>query len=585
MVEVSTLQTILRSHQKIEEEEEETEELEEEERELEARDTTAELISVALGATLNRTIIEAKTDAANIRNETNIATSESIEILQQQLDDATISADERLYFKQQQQHLQALTSADEIREKFGYQLRALRNDISALESNPWLHAPTLPQTIQASTLSTELVNETLNYFVNCGQRLSQMTKTYDDNDAYILLLQEKEVDLELAARIGQDLLKQNKQLKDSVKNLEDQLAKSQNDLQQLRHELASKISLLDTFIEEEEHQNSLADSVNDSTFKQQEQLSSINVNKQAVSSNTRHPPTPTECNEDDCSNGFSSLNCNYQSQSKTKTEPFSSLPHHFNTSHRVESSFNLKRDDSASSICDHLNSSSGEPVNQQQKLVQTVTVQLVESNKRLCELQDELMHKGEQNLLQQERIHQLQQHLSDTDRRLGDVALENENLQKSIVDSAKNHQELSEELKTCRRNFDELLAVFLELQKESRAHRLGETQQNANASCYNSNTTNNNDVLMSSLLDELQESFRSDGEHSDEADSGVQGSNKSSSVSPSANTVAKDLEDAEDLADEERWLGFPTFMITTILLLCLSVTLTKKRCCSVCMLD
>lgn len=574
------MQTILRSHRKIEEEVEGEE--------LETRDTTAELISVALGATLNTTIIEAKTDAANIKNETNIATSESIKILQQQLDDATISADQRLYFKQQQQqHLQALTSAGEISEKFGYQLRALRNDISALESNPWLHAPTLPQIIEASTLSTELVNETLNYFVNCGQRLSQMTKTYDDNDAYMLLLQEKEVDLELAARIGQDLLKRNKQLKDSVKNLEDQLAKSQNDLQQLRHELSSKISLLDTFIEEEEHQNSLAESVSDSTFRSQEQLSSINVNKQAVSNNARHPPTPIECAEDDCSNGFSSLNCNYQSnQSKTKTEPFSSLPHHFNTSQRVESSFNLKRDDSASSICDHLNSSSGEPVNQQQqKLVQTVTIQLVESNKRLCELQDELLHKGEQNLMQQERIHQLQQHLSDTGRRLGDVALENENLQKTIVDSAKNHQELSEELKTCRRNFDELLAVFLELQKESRAHRMGEMQQNPNVSCFENNTNNNNDVLMSSLLDELQESFRSDGEHSDEADSGVQGSNKSSSVSPSANAVAKDLDDAEDLADEERWLGFPTFMLTTILLLCLSVTLTKKRCCSVCMLD
>lgn len=39
-------------------------------------------------------------------------------------------------------------------------------------------------------LSPEFIFETLNYFVNCGERLTQMTKTYDDIDALAKLLEE-----------------------------------------------------------------------------------------------------------------------------------------------------------------------------------------------------------------------------------------------------------------------------------------------------------------------------------------------------------------------------------------------------------
>jgi len=52
-------------------------------------------------------------------------------------------------------------------------------------------------------LTPELAGATLDYFLSCGDRLSQMTKTYHDVDAVTRLLQEKEKDLELAAKIGQ----------------------------------------------------------------------------------------------------------------------------------------------------------------------------------------------------------------------------------------------------------------------------------------------------------------------------------------------------------------------------------------------
>ena len=48
-------------------------------------------------------------------------------------------------------------------------------------------------------------------FMSSGSRLSAMTKTYTDVDMVVELLQEKEHDLELAARIGQSLLEENQQ--------------------------------------------------------------------------------------------------------------------------------------------------------------------------------------------------------------------------------------------------------------------------------------------------------------------------------------------------------------------------------------
>jgi len=70
-------------------------------------------------------------------------------------------------------------------------------------------APTFPELKNAlffsfqAELTPELASATLDYFVSCGDRLSQMTKTYHDIDAVTRLLQEKEKDLELAAKIGQ----------------------------------------------------------------------------------------------------------------------------------------------------------------------------------------------------------------------------------------------------------------------------------------------------------------------------------------------------------------------------------------------
>lgn len=100
---------------------------------------------------------------------------------------------------------------------------------------------------RTSGLSADQAAATLDYFVSCGDRLSQMTRAYHDVEAVSRLLQEKEKDLELAAKIGQELLERNRRLEDRVGGLEAQINSSTELITQLRHELAVKTDLLHVY--------------------------------------------------------------------------------------------------------------------------------------------------------------------------------------------------------------------------------------------------------------------------------------------------------------------------------------------------
>uniref|UniRef100_A0A3B4ZK10 Trafficking kinesin-binding protein 1-like n=1 Tax=Stegastes partitus TaxID=144197 RepID=A0A3B4ZK10_9TELE len=80
--------------------------------------------------------------------------------------------------------------------------------------------------------------------VLCADRVGQMTKTYNDIDAVTRLLEEKERDLELAAKIGQSLLKKNRSLTEQNDYLEEQVGQITEEVAQLHHELNLKDELL-----------------------------------------------------------------------------------------------------------------------------------------------------------------------------------------------------------------------------------------------------------------------------------------------------------------------------------------------------
>ena len=96
-------------------------------------------------------------------------------------------------------------------------------------------------------LTPEQAGATLDYFVSCGDRLTQMTRTYHDVEAVTRLLEEKEKDLELAAKIGQELLQRNKETEDKVGRLESELVTSNDLITQLKHELQVKTDLLHVY--------------------------------------------------------------------------------------------------------------------------------------------------------------------------------------------------------------------------------------------------------------------------------------------------------------------------------------------------
>ena len=114
------------------------------------------------------------------------------------------------------------------------------------DNEDWVvQTPALPP--GPTELTPAQAEATLQYLVSCGDRLTQMTKTYHDVEAVTRLLEEKEKDLELAAKIGTELLQRNKESDERISKLETELCGSNDLITQLRHELQVKTDLLHVY--------------------------------------------------------------------------------------------------------------------------------------------------------------------------------------------------------------------------------------------------------------------------------------------------------------------------------------------------
>ncbi|XP_038178332.1 trafficking kinesin-binding protein 1 isoform X3 [Arvicola amphibius] len=151
-----------------------------------------------------------------------------------------------------------------------YKLRA--DTIYGYDHDDWLHTPLISPDANID-LTTEQIEETLKYFLLCAERVGQMTRTYNDIDAVTRLLEEKERDLELAARIGQSLLKKNKTLTERNELLEEQVEHIREEVSQLRHELSMKDELLQFYTSAAEE--SEPESVCSTPLKRNESSSSV----------------------------------------------------------------------------------------------------------------------------------------------------------------------------------------------------------------------------------------------------------------------------------------------------------------------
>ncbi|XP_055967549.1 trafficking kinesin-binding protein 2 isoform X2 [Sorex fumeus] len=122
-----------------------------------------------------------------------------------------------------------------------YKLRV--DSLFLYENQDWTQSPHQPQHA-ADTLSPVLAEETFRYMILGTDRVEQMTRTYNDIDMVTHLLAERDRDLELAARIGQALLKRNHVLSEQNESLEEQLGQAFDQVNQLQHELSKKDELL-----------------------------------------------------------------------------------------------------------------------------------------------------------------------------------------------------------------------------------------------------------------------------------------------------------------------------------------------------
>ncbi|KFO96920.1 Trafficking kinesin-binding protein 2, partial [Calypte anna] len=120
-----------------------------------------------------------------------------------------------------------------------YKLRV--DSLYLYENQDWIQAPACHGHLPEITTSVH-DEEPFHYRILGTDNMEQ--KTYSDADMVKHLLAEKDRDLELAARIGQALLKRNHLLTEQNEALEEQLGQTLDRVNQLQHELSKKDDLL-----------------------------------------------------------------------------------------------------------------------------------------------------------------------------------------------------------------------------------------------------------------------------------------------------------------------------------------------------
>lgn len=119
------------------------------------------------------------------------------------------------------------------------------------DSNEWIFQD-IGESVEFD-ITAEQAMATLRYFTSTADRTNLLTKTHHhDLDVISGLLQEKEKDLELAARIGQSLLQRNKNLLLKIEAMEDYVSNVTEQENQMRHEVSMKNELIKSILHEEE---------------------------------------------------------------------------------------------------------------------------------------------------------------------------------------------------------------------------------------------------------------------------------------------------------------------------------------------
>ncbi|KAL5280969.1 TRAK2 family protein [Megaselia abdita] len=254
----------------------------------------------------------------------------------------------------------------------------------------------------------DIDDEQILFEVLCGNRVSQMTRAYDDIDAITRLLEEKEKDLELTVQIGKELLTQNNRLENRITELESDLKTSNEDRSQLVHELHQKTELISILTND-------VDSESDNTPQMSKSIT-LDLLQKKISS--------------------------LQDENKSL---------------RMEVTEIAKETD--------------EVEEHERRLMEDITSQLNSTNSQFENLSLELERQREENRLQHEQILNLQSRLQDTEMRLHQVTQENDE-QVSLLSITKENQNLlAIELSEFKVRYQEVLELLHEAQEHLRQQR------------------------------------------------------------------------------------------------------------------
>ncbi|RVE62443.1 hypothetical protein OJAV_G00157320 [Oryzias javanicus] len=251
--------------------------------------------------------------------------------------------------------------------------------------------------------------------VLCADRVGQMTKTYSDIDAVTRLLEEKERDLELAARIGQSLLKKNKALSERNELLEEQVEQIREEVSQLRHDLSMKDELLQFYTSAAEESEG--------------------------ESNTSTPVCPSE--------------------------PYVCAPAVFPLDSLQKKLKDLEEENkSLRSVATHLETETISYEEKEQQLVNDCVKELRGANLQISSLAEELARKSDDASRQQEEITHLLSQIVDLQKKAKLYAVENEELTQHLGAAKDAQRQLTAELSELQDKYAECMEMLHEAQEE-----------------------------------------------------------------------------------------------------------------------
>ncbi|XP_034271612.1 trafficking kinesin-binding protein 1-like isoform X2 [Pantherophis guttatus] len=293
-----------------------------------------------------------------------------------------------------------------------YKLRA--DTVFGYDHKDWIQTPQVSSNA-ADALTFKQIEETLEYFLICSERVEKITKTYHDIDAVTTLLEEKEHDLELAARIGQTLLKQNRSLSERNEFLEEQLEYAKEEIAQLRHEISMRDDLLRMF-----------------------------TNSTEESEPTSIISTPLRRND-------SSLSLEQGLQYDLLQQKLKGLEEE-NQKLRAEAA--------------NIATETYEYEEQEQKLMLDCVEQFSDSSQQVILISEELALKTEDSIRQQEEISQLLAQIVEQQQKCRAYSSEVEQLQQQLAASKEIQSQLRRELQDTQEKYTECEAMLHEAQED-----------------------------------------------------------------------------------------------------------------------